>query len=142
LASGTLSTSLRPSITAVRDCRCRRKSNYTFGIRAKKMTGWELGSPSVAPLSRLIMDASGRQRMMVTELHFRLLSLVDTRVWRTPNLVAIGLIRHRTRHDHPVRIIRPKQYQGTIDVPLRTGALFLSWSPMKEGAPVSVYSYP
>jgi len=35
---------------------------------------------------------SGRHPMMDRELHFRLLSLVDLRVWLTPKLVPIGLI--------------------------------------------------
>jgi CheY-like chemotaxis protein len=41
------------------------------------VTAWEWGCPSAVPLSRLIKDVCGRQRMMVRELHFLFRFLVE-----------------------------------------------------------------
>ncbi len=65
-----------------------------------KATVWELDFPSAARLLRLIRDVSGRRPMMAPDLRFRLRFLVHPRAWLTPELVAIDLIRPRTRHKH------------------------------------------
>src|SRR6516225_3055936 len=66
-----------------------RTKSFKLSIQRKKME-WESDCLSAAPLSRFIMEVYGQQSMMGQELHFRLLSLADSRAGRTSKLVLIG----------------------------------------------------
>src|SRR6516164_3419951 len=116
-------------------------SSSKLSIRRKPME-WESGYPSAAPSSRLTMDIFRQQPMTGPELHFHLLSPADTSAWRRARLVPIRPIRPRMRLDpslkHFVRESAIPKYNGC---PLQNGALFLSWSRIREVSQ-NVRSYP